>query len=190
MNRRKLLIIAIVALAGSLLLTAGALVVVTVKRPIYYVGTRGESAIVPPGRVPEGSLRDLAILYLSTFETYTPATIAESDKALKAFVSPRHFESFAKVLDGRRDLVVHGGVTSVLVPDRTSVQSRRLEDGRYEVTMSGVRKTYLADHLDRHAEVEYHLYFEVAAPTFPNPSGLYVVGQRFREIRQEDKRRE
>jgi len=188
MNRRKLLIVTIVALAGSLLLAAGGLVAVTINRPIYYVGTRGDSAVVPPGRVPQESLKDLALIYLATFETYTPATIAENDKALKVFVSPRHFESFGKILDGRRDVVLHGGVTSVLVPDHASVKSTRLQDGRYEVRMRGVRKTYLADQLDRHAQVEYLLYFEVAAPTLTNPSGLYVVGQRFREIRQEDRR--
>jgi len=188
MNRRKLLIVVIGSLAAALFLCAGALVAVTVNRPIYYVGTRGDSAVAQPGRVPEANLKDLAVLYLCTFETYTPATIGENDKALKAFVSPRHFDSFDKILAGRRDVVVHGGVTSVFVPDHATVQPTRLEDGRYEVKMRGVRKTYLADKLDRHAEVEYLLYFEVAAPTLTNDSGLYVVGQRFRELRQGDRR--
>lgn len=187
MNRRKLLVIAILSLSGALLLAAGGLVAVTVKRPIYYVGTRG-SGVVEPGTVPEQSLKDLALLYLSTFETYTPATVAQNDKALRAFVSPRHFDSFGKLLEARRDVVIQGAVTSVFIPDRESLRSERLEDGRYEVRMRGVRKTYLADELDRQAEVEYHLYFEVAAPTLTNPSGLYVVGQRFREVREEKSR--
>jgi len=135
-------------------------------------------------------VRDFAFLYLAHFDSYTPATVDAATRHVTEWLSPRFYTQASEALARRRELVAQSRMASqVLLPARSEATVRRADGGEYEVTLTAVRRVYIADRLQSETALVYTVAVEPCTPTLGNPYGLYVVGQRIepRELSHAEK---
>jgi hypothetical protein len=180
-HRPGALLIAVAAASVALLVLSGVLsVVATAPRPHVLVPAATAPSVVAPDDVPDAAARSFALLYVLTFDNFTPATIAAATQALKARVAPRRFSEVADALDRRASVVVEGRMASQLA-GADAVELARPGDGTIAVRVEGTRRLFIADKLSKESRVAYRLVLEPCPPTAANPNGLAVVAQAVEE---------
>jgi hypothetical protein len=180
LQRRDLLLAALVATIALDLLLGLALVVKSMeRRPILVLP---QETLADPGDIGDETARDFARLFVTTFDTYTPATLPAATEWLKRRLSPRTWTEASEGLDRRLAIAREGRMSSLVVP---------LDDGTVErgsgvtVTMRARRTIVIADRLSRESTAVYRLALERIAPTAAHPSGIVVASQSVEEVKDE-----
>lgn len=183
MGRRDLLM-GLLALSLALDVILGtALAVKAMQRRPVLVLPAGHVAV--PGEVTDDAARAFARAYVSTFDTYTPATLPASTEWLKQRIAPSTYTQAAEALDRRLAVAREGRMSSMAVP---------VEEGRVdraagvEVTLRARRTIFIADRLSKEATATYRIGIRMVPPTPANPSGLAVTRQDVTEESHEDPR--
>ncbi len=173
--------VAVLASAGAALVLAIALAAVALSpRPHVLVPAAASTAVAVPDEVSDDAARAFALLYVMTFDNYTPATIEAAAAALKARVAARRWTQVAEDLDRRARVVVEGRMSSHAVADPTPAIARP-GDGTIVAHVSATRRLFIADRLSKESAVSYRIVLEPCAPTAANPNGLAVVAQSVEE---------
>ena len=180
-TRRDDLWMAVLAAAGAALVLSVALAAVALApRPHVLVPAAPSSAVVRPDEVPDDAARSFALLYVMTFDNYTPATIEAATAALKARVAPRRWTQIAEDLDRRLRVVTEGRMSSHAVAD-PGAEIVLPGDGTIVAKDSATRRLVIADRLSKESGVTFRIVLEPCAPTAASPSGLAVVAQSVEE---------
>ncbi len=170
-------------LAGALAVTAAAAVLLAVALavkatsapPVIVVPGAPTTMSVRPGDVPEALVRDVAVAFVAELDNYLPATVEASTELLKKRFSARFAGEAARMLDGRKKLVLESRMSSQVVvrePEKASV--RATADG-YEVSFVATRRIWVADKLTQEGDVLYRVSFDSASPSAACPHGLSVT---------------
>lgn len=178
-STRRISVGVVVLLAvGNVLLTAGVLYVSFRGRPTLVVpGVKGELVSIP-SHVPDGAIRNFAILYVLYFDDYSPATAVDRTNYLLRFVSADRMESARRALEERATYVVRARESSQLSPPLPEqVEIQRLEDGRCRVVLTALRRALIADAPKETLEVRYVLDVTPVIPSETNAFGLVVTAQ-------------
>src|SRR5437899_2405528 len=116
-SRRDALWLVVVALAASVAALVVVLAVVALlPRPHLLVPSASAPGIAQPGVVPDSSAAAFALVYVMTFDNYTPATIETAAAGLKARVAPRRWSEVADDLDRRTRVILEGRMSSHAIP--------------------------------------------------------------------------
>ena len=179
LSSRKLTV-GVVLLLGTTnaALAAGVLYVGLRARPTLVVPGVKRSEVSIPSQVPDEAIRHFAILYLLYFDDYSPATAVDRANYLLRFVSADRVEAARRALEERATYVVRARESSQLSPPLPeAARVERLEDGRYRVKLSALRRTLIADVPKELLEVRYVLDVAPIVPSATNPFGLVVTSQ-------------
>lgn len=167
------------AAAAVVLLSLALVCVALMPRPHVVVPPADAPRLQVPGQPPEEAVRSFALLYVMTFDNYTPATVETAATALKARIAPGRWSEVADEIDRRSRIVVEGRMSSHAIAD-PSVEVRR-EGGLFSARVSARRRLFISDRLSKETLVRYHLTIEPCPPTTANPNGLAVAAQRVEE---------
>jgi hypothetical protein len=179
--RTDLLSLGVVGSAGAVLVLSVALAgLALAPRPHVLVPAAIAPMVLPPNEVPDEAARSFALLYVLTFDNYTPATIAIATAALKARVAPRRWADVADALDRREKVAVEGRMSSMCVSTGETEIARPV-DGTIVAVVVASRRLFIADKLSKESSVRYRLVLEPCPPTAANPNGLAVVAQGVEE---------
>ncbi len=178
-SARKITVGVVVLLAaGNAALTAGVLYASLRGRPTLVVPGVAREYVSIPSHVPDGAVRNFAILYVLYFDDYSPATAVDRANYLLRFVSVDRIETARRALEERATYVVRARESSQLSPPLPEhVEVRRLEDGRYRVLLTALRRTLIADAPKEVLEVRYVLDVAPVVPSETNAFGLVVTAQ-------------
>lgn len=164
--------------AGNVLLTVGVLYFGLRGRPTLVVPGVKEEFVSVPSQVPEGSIRNFAILYVLYFDDYSPVTAVDRANYLLRLVSADRIEAARHALEERATYVVRARESSQLSPPLPEqIEVHRLENGQYRVVMTALRRTLIADALKEVLEVRYVLDVALVVPSETNAFGLVVTSQ-------------
>lgn len=171
-GRRDLLMgLAALALGLDVILGVALAAKALERRPVLVLPA-GQEAV--PGEITDGAARAFARAYVSTFDTYTPATLPASTEWLKQRIAPATFTQAAEALDRRLAVVREGRMSSIVVPLEEGTVRRGPEVG---VELRARRTVFIADRLSRETTAIYRLALQMIPPTPANPGGLAVIRQ-------------
>jgi hypothetical protein len=176
---RRITIGVVALLAAANVALTAALVTVSLRgRPTLVVPGVKRAEVSIPSQVPDEAVRHFAILYLLYFDDYSPATAVDRANYLLRFVSADRVETARRGLEERATYIVRARESSQLSPPLPEhAQVERLEDGRYRVRLSALRRTLIADVPKEVLDVRYGLDVAPVVPSVTNPFGLVVTGQ-------------
>ncbi len=161
--------------AAAILLAVALAVKATAAPPIIVVPGATGSLTVRPGDVPEALVRDTAFAFVGELDNYLPSTIEASTELLKKRFSARFANEAARMLDGRKKLVLESRMSSQVVAREPEEAGVRATLEGYEVTFVATRRIWVADKLTQEGEVLYRIVFDSALPSAACPHGLSVT---------------
>ena len=184
----KSALVTVGVLAATQLLLSAALVWVMLRpRPVVIVPGVPTQMVSTPETIPLGAARKFALLYLSYFDDYTPASIEERSNLVLKYVTAENMELAAKSLSDRASYVVRAREASQLVlPLPTACEAELMGAGLVQVRLLATKRTYIAGSLKEERKIQYTLLLRTAQPTDDDPYGFVIARQSVEPIETAD----